>query len=70
MYELNFCFELRIYDTMNFCYFIRFFATQDLIDVHSKNLISYLEPIHNQFLFHITQDCEVIFFHQQSYFKE
>ena len=47
----------------NFNYYMAYFSynllLQDLIDIDNKNLITYLQPIHNQFLFHITQDCEV-----------
>jgi hypothetical protein len=32
------------------------------MDIDKKDLISYLEPIHNQFLMHITQDCVVFYF--------
>lgn len=36
------------------------FLWQDLIDVSNKELVSYLEPIHQQFIQHIAVDCAVI----------
>ena len=36
------------------------YSLQDLIDAASKDLINYLQPIHERFSSHITRECLVI----------
>lgn len=49
-----------LHDRQHFVENCDHYSLQDLIDVAAKDLISYLQPIYDRFVVHITRDCLVL----------
>lgn len=53
---------LQLQDRQHFVENANFYSLQDLIDISTGHLLSYLEKVHATFVSHITQECLVIIF--------